>query len=73
MVPTDAHAREQDGGISVFDLAAQADTVVGENVAHTDSTPRNMPVMQYDGHHGTWPRPLNHRVSCDMPRSLTST
>ncbi|TFK81326.1 WD40 repeat-like protein [Polyporus arcularius HHB13444] len=42
----------EDGGISVFDLlAAQADTVVGENVAHTDSTPRNMPIMQYDGHH----------------------
>ncbi|KAI0712713.1 WD40-repeat-containing domain protein [Cerioporus squamosus] len=42
---------DEDGGVSVYDLAAQTDTVAGENVPHTDSTPRNMPIMQYDGHH----------------------
>ena len=65
MASTRAHVREQDGGISVFDLAAQTGTIAGENVPNTDSTQRNMPIMQYDGHHGTWPRPLNHPVSCD--------
>ena len=51
------HARSrvapQDGGISVFDLAAQTATVGGENAPHIDSAPRTTPVMQYDGHHGT--------------------
>ncbi|RPD63475.1 hypothetical protein L227DRAFT_591942 [Lentinus tigrinus ALCF2SS1-6] len=41
----------EDGGISVFDLTARTGTVEGENDSYTDSTPRNMPIMQYDGHH----------------------
>ncbi|KAI0698794.1 WD40-repeat-containing domain protein [Earliella scabrosa] len=42
---------DEDGGISVFDLAAQTATVGGENAPHIDSAPRTTPVMQYDGHH----------------------
>ncbi|KAH9886664.1 WD40-repeat-containing domain protein [Cubamyces lactineus] len=40
----------QDGGISVFDLAAQPDTAPGENAPRPGSTPRTTPIMQFDGH-----------------------
>ncbi|KAI0659486.1 WD40-repeat-containing domain protein [Cubamyces menziesii] len=41
---------DQDGGISVFDLAAQPDTAPGENAPRPGSTPRTTPIMQFDGH-----------------------
>ncbi|KAI0350547.1 hypothetical protein OH77DRAFT_1430888 [Trametes cingulata] len=41
---------DQDGGISVFDLAAQPDPAAGENAPPPSSTPRTTPIMQFDGH-----------------------
>ncbi|KAI0820143.1 WD40-repeat-containing domain protein, partial [Trametes gibbosa] len=41
---------DQDGGISVFDLAAQSDPAHGENAPQPSSTPRTTPIMQFDGH-----------------------
>ncbi|KAH9851206.1 WD40-repeat-containing domain protein [Lenzites betulinus] len=44
---------DQDGGISVFDLAAQSDPGQGENAPQAQAAPRApraTPIMQFDGH-----------------------
>ncbi|KAI9058651.1 hypothetical protein FKP32DRAFT_1581045 [Trametes sanguinea] len=41
---------DQDGGISVFDLAAHPDPAPGENAPQPCSTARSTPIMQFDGH-----------------------
>ncbi|EIW56334.1 uncharacterized protein TRAVEDRAFT_170197 [Trametes versicolor FP-101664 SS1] len=41
---------DEDGGISVFDLAAQPDPASGENAPQPSSTPRTTPIMQFDAH-----------------------
>lgn len=53
--------RHKDGGISVFDLAAQPDPASGENAPQPSSTPRTTPIMQFDAHRGTSFLLLNHR------------
>ncbi|KAI0651027.1 hypothetical protein C8Q79DRAFT_931081 [Trametes meyenii] len=43
-------AGDQDGGISVFDLAAQSVPANGENAPQPGPTPRTTPIMQFEGH-----------------------
>ncbi|KAI0743065.1 WD40-repeat-containing domain protein [Daedaleopsis nitida] len=41
---------DEDGGISVFDLAAHAETLPGENTPQSESTQFNAPILQFEGH-----------------------
>ncbi|KAI8996250.1 WD40-repeat-containing domain protein [Trametes punicea] len=41
---------DQDGGISVFDLAAHPESALAENAPQPGSTPRTTPIMQFNGH-----------------------